>query len=116
MDGSVALMQGINYFVTGLWPLGSIGTFQQVTGPKTDLWLVKTIGMLIAVIGAALILAGVTGEVTPSVILLAVARAAGLAGVDELYVSKRVIARIYLLDALVELVLIVWWLLELASS
>jgi hypothetical protein len=112
VDGSVALMQGINYFVTGLWPLGSIGTFQQVTGPKTDLWLVKTIGMLIAVIGAALILAGVTGEV----ILLAVARAAGLAGVDELYVSKRVIARIYLLDALVELVLIVWWLLELASS
>jgi hypothetical protein len=35
--------------MTGLWPLVSIGTFQQVTGPKTDLWLVKTVGVLIAV-------------------------------------------------------------------
>jgi hypothetical protein len=50
------------------------------------------------------------------VLLLAVASAAGLAGVDVLYVSKQVIARIYLLDALVELVLIVWWLLEVATS
>jgi hypothetical protein len=116
VDGSVALMQGLYYFMTGVWPLVSIGTFQHVTGPKTDLWLVKTIGMLIAVIGAALILAGVRGEVTSAVILLAVASAAGLAGVDMIYVSKQVIARIYLLDALVELILIVWWLIALAAS
>lgn len=116
MNGTVALMQGIYYVMTGLWPLVSIGTFQQVTGPKTDLWLVKTVGVLIAIIGAALMLAGMRGDVTPSVIVLAVASAAGLAGVDVIYVSKQVIARIYLLDAIVELVLIPWWLLELAAS
>jgi hypothetical protein len=116
MNGSVALMQGIYYFLTGLWPLVSIGTFQQVTGPKTDLWLVKTVGVLIAVIGAALLLAGMKGEVTTSTIFLAVASAAGLAGVDVIYVSKWVIARIYLLDTFVELILIGWWLIGLATS
>jgi hypothetical protein len=114
VNGSVALMQGIYYFMAGLWPLVSIGTFQRVTGPKADLWLVKTVGVLIAVIGAALILAGVRGEVTPSVILVAIGSAAALAGVDVIYVSKQVIARIYLLDALVELILMVWWVIDLA--
>jgi CHASE2 domain-containing sensor protein len=108
--------QGIYYLITGLWPLVSIGTFQRVTSPKTDLWLVNTVGVLIAVIGAALLLAGMRGDVTPSVIFLAVASAAGLAGVDVIYVSKQVIARIYLLDALVELALLVWWLIDVATS
>jgi hypothetical protein len=116
MNGYVALVQGLYYFLTGLWPLVSIETFQGVTGPKTDLWLVKTVGVLIAVIGAALMRAGVRGEVTPSLILLAVASAAGLAGVDVIYVAKGVIARIYLLDTLVELVLIGWWLIGVATS
>jgi hypothetical protein len=116
MNGYVALGQGLYYVMTGLWPLVSIGTFQRVTGPKTDLWLVKTVGVLIAVIGGAIMLAGVRAEVAPSVILLAVGSATALAGVDVIYGSKGVMARIYLLDALVELVLIVWWLLEIATS
>jgi hypothetical protein len=100
--------------MTGIWPLVSIDTFQRVTGPKVDLWLVKTVGVLVAVIGAALILAGMRAEVTPSVLLVAVGSAAALAGVDVIYVSKGVISRIYLLDTLVEVVLMVWWLIELA--
>jgi hypothetical protein len=99
----------------GLWLLVSIGTFQQVTGLKIDLWLVNTVGVLVAVIGAALILAGVRGG-TPSVLPVAVGSAAGLAGVYVIYVSKRVISRIYLPDALVEVVLMVWWLIALAAS
>lgn len=114
MKSYVALVQGLYFLTTGLWPLVSIETFQRVTGPKVDLWLVKTVGVLVAVIGAALILAGVRGEVTPSVILVAIGSAAALAGVDVIYVSKRVISRIYLLDALVELILMVWWVIDLA--
>jgi hypothetical protein len=114
MKGYVALVQGLYFLTTGLWPFVSIETFQRVTGPKVDLWLVKTVGVLVAVIGAALILAGVREEVTPSVILVAIGSAAALAGVDVIYVSKRVISRIYLLDALVELILMVWWVIDLA--
>jgi hypothetical protein len=53
----VALVQGIYFFVTGVWPLISTNTFQMVTGPKTDLWLAKTVGIILATIGAVLIFA-----------------------------------------------------------
>jgi hypothetical protein len=39
-------------------------SFLAVTGPKTDLWLVKSVGILIAVIGAALVVAGMNERVT----------------------------------------------------
>ena len=37
MEYPVALVQGIFYFLTGIWPLLSMETFLKVTGPKTDL-------------------------------------------------------------------------------
>jgi hypothetical protein len=88
MNGYVALVRGLYYFLNGLWPLVSIETFQRVTGPKADLWLVRIVGVLLAVVGAASILASMRGEVRPSVTFLAVASAAGLPGVDVIYVSK----------------------------
>jgi len=107
---AAALTHGGFYFLTGIWPILSIKTFQMVTGPKHDLWLVKTVGVLISVIGATLLLAGYKGEIVPSTILLAVGSAVVLTGVDIIYVTKRIIAPIYLLDAFVELLLIAWWL------
>lgn len=112
---AAALTQGGYYFLTGIWPIFSIGTFQEITGPKNDLWLVKTVGVLISVIGAALLLAGYKGKIVPSTILLAVGSAVVLTGVDVIYVTKRIIAPIYLLDAFVELLLIAWWLFVIAK-
>jgi len=106
----MALMQGLFYFGTGVWPLISMRTFLMVTGPKTDLWLVKTVGILIAVIGAVLFYAGLAGDVTPPIFVLSVCSAACLTAVDVNYVSKGVIAKVYLLDAAVELLLIAGWL------
>src|SRR5437879_6174180 len=34
------LAQGLYFLLTGLWQLLSISSFQAVTGPKHDLWLV----------------------------------------------------------------------------
>lgn len=107
----VALAQGLYFVATGIWPLLSIRTFQMVTGRKTDLWLVKTVGVLVAVIGGVLCLAALRQQVTLEVALLAVGSAAGLAGVDIVYVSKGRILPIYLLDAVVEAVLIAGWAL-----
>src|SRR4051794_31043433 len=100
---ALTLIQGGYFFLTGIWPVVSIGTFQKVTGPKSDLWLVKTVGLVLAVIGAALLLAAYQGEAPPSTVLLAVGSAAVLAGVDVTYVKKGVISPVYLLDALAEL-------------
>jgi len=53
----VAFVQAWYYLVTGVWPLVNISSFQLVTGPKTDLWLVKTVGVLVTVISVTLLIA-----------------------------------------------------------
>lgn len=45
---TLAFLQGTYYLLTGVWPFASMGTFLAVTGPKTDLWLVRTVGALVA--------------------------------------------------------------------
>lgn len=106
----VALGQGLFYLVTGVWPLVSIRSFEWVTGPKRDRWLVKTVGALIAVIGGATALAGRRKRVTAEIALLASGSAASLAAIDVIYVSRGRIRPIYLLDAISEAGLIVAWL------
>jgi hypothetical protein len=116
MNPVVALVQGIYFLVTGVWPLLSMRTFLGVTGPKTDLWLVKTVGLILAVIGAVLIYAQRTATVNPPVVFLAIGAAASLALVEVIYVLKKVISPIYLGDAFVEIVLIIWWVVSLSVA
>jgi hypothetical protein len=107
----IALAQGIFYLITGIWPLVSIRSFEAVTGPKADRWLVKTAGVLITAIGAGLTLAGRRKSVTPELRLLALGSALGLTGIDVVYVARGKIAKVYLLDALAELGLVGAWAL-----
>lgn len=98
-------LQGAYFAATGVWSLVHIDSFQRVTGPKTDLWLVKTVGALVGVIGGALMAAAVRGRQTDEVRALAMGSAAALAAIDVTYVAKRRISPIYLADAVAELVL-----------
>ncbi len=108
----IALGQGIYYLFTGIWPLLDIRTFQRVTGPKADLWLVKTVGVLISVIGGVLMLSGLRRRTTAEMRVLGLGSAAGLMAIDAVYVSRRRISPIYLLDAVAELALIALWKLR----
>ena len=47
----VAWIYSIYFMLTGIWPVVHMPSFIAVTGPKTDLWLVRTVGLLIAGIG-----------------------------------------------------------------
>ncbi len=107
----LAMGQGIFYLITGIWPLLSMGTFQAVTGPKADRWLVKTVGVLISVIGGVLLLSGVRKDESSEIALLATASAAGLTAIDAVYVARKRISPIYLLDAVAEVALIGGWFL-----
>ena len=106
---TVAAVQGLFYLATGVWPLVHVESFLAVTGPKTDLWLVYTVGVLVAVVGAVLLLAARSGRTTPEVVLLAVGSALALAAVDAIFVARQVIPPIYLADAAVEVCLVIWW-------
>ena len=108
-SGLLALGQGVYYLLTGLWALVSMRTFEAVTGPKTDRWLVKTVGVLVSVIGAVLMLAGLRRRVEPESALLAAGSAAGLAAIDTVYATRGRISKIYLLDAVAEVALAAAW-------
>lgn len=111
MISRVALLQGGFYFLTGVWPLLDIDSFQAVTGPKIELWLVRTVGVLVAVVGAVLVTASRRSYLGPEIIVLGMGSALGLAAIDIVYVSLGTIAPIYLADAVVEIGLAAAWAL-----
>jgi hypothetical protein len=92
-------IQGIYYLVTGIWPLVSLQTFEAVTGPKTDDWLVQTVGVLAATIGATLLIGCVRDKPSRETLSLSVLAALAFTGVDVVFVALGVISRIYLVDA-----------------
>ena len=96
------LVQGAFYVVTGLWPVVNMAAFELVTGPKTDDWLVRMVGLLAAAIGATLFTAVRRGRVTPEVRLLAIASALSFAAIDLTYALGGRISAVYLLDAAAE--------------
>ncbi|GAA0548397.1 hypothetical protein [Chitinophaga japonensis] len=106
--------QGVYYLLTGLWPFLHYASFEKVTGPKTDVWLVKTTGALIMVIGLQLLGVALWQEtVQASTVLAGAGAALALLLVDVVYVAKKVIRPVYLADAAAELVLLGLWMLYL---
>jgi hypothetical protein len=107
----LAWIQGVFYMLTGAWPLIDIVSFQVVTGPKVDLWLVRTVGVLVTVIGAVLLSASRSRRINREILLLAVGSALGLAAIDLVYALSGRISAIYLADAAAEIGLAGLWLI-----
>jgi hypothetical protein len=103
--------QGLYYFISGIWPLLSITTFQIITGPKVDIWLVKTVGSLLMVTGLVLVMVAVRRRISFEIVILAIGNAFALTVIEVIYWSNGTISAIYLLDAVVEVLLIIGWLL-----
>ncbi len=112
----MSLLQGGFYVATGLWPIVHLRSFEAVTGPKLEGWLVKTVGALITVIGGTLLFAGRRRGVGPELRLLGAGSAAAFTAVDLVYTAKRRISPVYLLDAVAEAALIAGWGLAEARS
>jgi hypothetical protein len=106
---ATATTQGAFYVATGVWPIVHAASFQYVTGPKTDVWLVQTFGALLAVLGALLLVKGLRKETGSSEVALGVGAAAVLAIADIYFAGRGVISAVYLADAAAEMALIVGW-------
>ena len=102
-DTAVAAAQSVYYLLTGVWPLLHRRSFERVTGPKVDFWLVEAVGVTVAAIGLGLARAvGGGGPVPRELRSVAVAAAAGLGALETVYVARRRISPVYLLDAAIE--------------
>ncbi|HEU4681833.1 MAG TPA: hypothetical protein VFS51_08810 [Gemmatimonadales bacterium] len=100
-------LQSVYYLVTGLWPVIHFPSFEAVTGPKTDDWLVHTVGVLAAAIGLSLGVAVVRAQTQAEpVTTLAIASALAFAGIDLVYGLSGRISPIYLVDAGVQFALV----------
>ncbi len=109
----LAITQGIYLYITGIWPLVSMNSFLYITGPKTDLWLVITVGLLLAIIGAVLGCSGIRENRQAEFVLLGIGTAASLAVIDIFFAIKGRISSIYLLDGMVELGFSFLWIAAL---
>src|SRR5687768_12469889 len=96
-------------FVTALWPLLHIQSFMQVTGPKTDIWLVKTIGALLIPVALCMISYLNSNTDKRPVYILGAGTAIVFICVDVYYSGSGVISDIYLADALLEFVFLAGW-------
>jgi hypothetical protein len=103
-------VQSVYYLITALWGLLHIESFMAVTGPKTDVWLVKTVSVLILPVVVCLV-AGHLLHVHPLlVILVAATAAAGFAAIDFYYTAGKVIRWVYAVDGVVQTVLLLVWI------
>ncbi len=112
----LGIVQGLYFSVTGIWPLIHINSFMAVTGPKVDIWLVKTVGILIFIIGLGLLAAGIKRRITFPLALIATGSALGLFFIDVIYVWQGTISPIYLLDAVLESILVISWCVYITKN
>lgn len=112
----LSIIHGLYFLLGGIWPVVHMGSFLAITGPKVDLFLVRTVGLLLFFIGAGLLGAAAKKEITFPMILVVVGSSLSIMFIDVIYVWANVIPPIYLLDALAELILAGCWVVFLYQS
>ena len=98
--------QALYYVVTGGWPVVHMGSFEAITGPKVDDWLVQMVGLLAAAIGVTLAVAVRSRRWGAEVRTLAILSALAFTAIDFRYALSGRISPIYLADAAAELLLV----------
>jgi hypothetical protein len=81
----------------------------QVTGPKTDIWLVKTVCALLIPIGITLLSDLRFKTYSWPLIILGTLTALGLAAIDFYYTANETIRWVYALDGVAELMFAFGW-------
>ena len=100
----IFLIQAVYYFITGLWPVVDIASFMKVTGPKTDIWLVKMVGLLTIAIAVTLFSAYKKSGNT--IKILSISSALAYLTIDLYYYFNGIISPVYLGDAAIEALIV----------
>ncbi len=105
-----AWAQAAYYIPFSLWAIFHIESFMAVTGQKIDIWLVKTVALLLIATGIVCAVAAWRKSVAFEVMLLAVLNCVALIIIELYYPSIGRISPIYYLDALGNGLLIAFWI------
>jgi hypothetical protein len=108
-------VQAVYMLVTALWGLIDIISFMKVTGPKTDIWLVKTVSVLLIPITLLLFSALYFKLNVLPVSIVAATTAAGLAFIDFYYTGNHIIKWVYAIDGIVQTIFLCSWVYLLTN-
>jgi hypothetical protein len=101
--------------VTGLWPLIHIESFMAVLGPKTDVWLVNTVALLLVSVTWILFLCRHYGQYKLAA-GIAIPTSLSLAFIDFYYSNAAIISDIYQIDGFIQIAFILLWLVILRAE
>lgn len=105
----IPILQGLYFMITGIWPLVHIESFLYITGCKTDIWLVKTVGLLILPYSVLCFYAVTNTKRNNVIAIVNIMCCLGLAGIDLYYYLKGAISWVYLIDLSLEIVFSTYW-------
>src|SRR5215203_2713623 len=94
----IILAQGTYTLITAIWPLIHIESFMEVTGYKTDIWLVKMVGALLLPVVASLFMYLVIPSDPRPAIVLGCFSTVSFIVIDFYYSLTDVISDIYMVD------------------
>jgi len=102
-------VQGAYTFITAVWPLIDIDSFMAVTGPKHDIWLVKTVGALLIPVSVCMLMNVFVETDRKTIIVLSLATAGAFVCIDFYYALNDVISAIYMADGVLQILFILGW-------
>jgi hypothetical protein len=110
----IAAFHSAYLVTTGLWPLAHRDSFEAITGPKSDFWLVRTVGGLAAACGAVLGTSVVRNRLSSEIQLLAAAQAVVFVAADMF--ASRTQSRVYLGDVVLQTACLPAWFVPWTSG
>ncbi|HFK5529368.1 TPA: hypothetical protein ACGZ99_003449 [Elizabethkingia anophelis] len=112
----IPYIQGVYYILTGIWPLINIESFIRVTGPKTDIWLVQTVGLLLLPYGLLCFYMANNTKKYPVIAIALALCSLSLAGINVYYYMKHAINWVYSIDFIIEMIFLVYWILYISRG
>lgn len=111
------MLQGGYLGITALWPLVDLNSFMMVTGYKADVWLVKTVSVLLLALTVIVFNVAFSAQPVPlSDSSAIIAGTTGLALVAFIYYFNGTIRWVYLVDAIIEMLFLTWWIVIFIRS
>ena len=102
-------VQIIYTFITAVWSLVDIESFMLVTGYKTDIWLVKTVGAILVSISLCMATHLFIRTDHVPVVILAIFSSIGFICIDFYYALNDIISNVYLADGFAQILFLLGW-------
>jgi len=106
----IPFIHSLYLLAAGLWPVLHLRSFIIVTGDKTDVWLVHSVGLLSVALGITFLFAFIKRQITEAMFVLAISTALGFAVIDFYYAFTGVISPVYVFDGVIQVLFICLYL------